>query len=242
MVWTTGPPVVRTLATQGLPTSPRTDAGLVIDRVRDALVVAGGSAVPGGPGPPWPVSIVEWNRIRVRTTWDDSFSDHVNLSFESPDLAGRTCRVLKRTPETNWAQWETIGPETGTSMGFSDYGVDPDHRYGYRLILENGSVVDEVWVGTRAATPPVPPPGGLGIHPNPTTGSFQATIRLETSAAPVSDLYDLNGRTAGHWESGLLPPGIHSLAFGPLDVPAGVYWLRIRAGGQTSTRRVAIVR
>jgi hypothetical protein len=102
------------------------------------------------------------------------------------------------------------------------------------------------------------PMSGLGVGPppaparalalsNPWPNPFHAALSVRLSlgrAGPVdARVVDASGRLVRMLGSGLLPAGDHVLAWDGRDAegrlqPAGVYWLSVSAGGETSIRKL----
>jgi len=89
--------------------------------------------------------------------------------------------------------------------------------------------------------PGVQPPAGFGLtraFPNP----FNRGLRVEYSLASPSvvklQVFDIAGRRVADIETGPRAAGVHSAAWRPGDIPAGVYSLRLEAGGDVALRKV----
>ncbi|MDX1420248.1 MAG: T9SS type A sorting domain-containing protein, partial [Rubricoccaceae bacterium] len=86
--------------------------------------------------------------------------------------------------------------------------------------------------------------GGLGVSvwPNPVRG--EATVRVtlpEPSEASVA-LFDVLGRRVGVLHEGLLGAGDHAFGLDTRGLPAGVYVVRVGAGGAVASRRATVLR
>jgi hypothetical protein len=83
--------------------------------------------------------------------------------------------------------------------------------------------------------------------PNPARSTVAWAYALPGPAPGRVDVYDLDGRLVRTVANGMLPAGRGELRWDLRDasarpVPAGVYMVRARIGGQVWTRRVAVVR
>jgi len=83
--------------------------------------------------------------------------------------------------------------------------------------------------------------------PNPTTGRTGLHLELSVAARVRVDVVDVAGRAVRSIDAGWLAAGPHELAWDGLGAngaaaPAGLYWLRVRAGASEALRRVVRLR
>lgn len=88
----------------------------------------------------------------------------------------------------------------------------------------------------------------LSAFPNP-IGDRGTSLRLVMpSAGPARvAIWDVGGRLIRELYDGTLPPGAHDFAWNRRDdrgrtVPAGIYWLRVRAMGSDRSERLVALR
>jgi len=87
-------------------------------------------------------------------------------------------------------------------------------------------------------------------HPNPwqpAGGEAQVAFTLARRTALSLAVYDLAGRAVRHLAAGEYPAGAHRLGWDGKDdagraVSAGVYFLRLAAGGEASAQRLVLLR
>jgi hypothetical protein len=96
----------------------------------------------------------------------------------------------------------------------------------------------------RAALPP-----GLTLKtsPNPFMGSVRIEFTLDAKSRAELGIYDVTGRLVRCISSGTLYPERHSFEWNGkdrngVDVPPGVYFCRISAGGEEATRKLVLAR
>ncbi len=79
-------------------------------------------------------------------------------------------------------------------------------------------------------------------YPNPS--SLETTISYTLATPSRVDLYvfDLMGRRVGTVDSGYRSAGQHESRFRTADLPSGVYFYRIEAGGSVSTRQIVVTK
>ena len=91
---------------------------------------------------------------------------------------------------------------------------------------------------------PAPHPAALElgrVTPDPLTGNSRVSFRLSREGNVTLDLLDLQGRTLRLLASGPATAGEHSLTLGRDGLPAGIYWLRLRAAGTERHSRFVIL-
>jgi hypothetical protein len=89
-----------------------------------------------------------------------------------------------------------------------------------------------------------PPVSGLAlgrVTPDPVRGSSRVSFSLAKSGHVELEMIDLQGRTVGRLASGDYAAGEHSFEIERTGLPAGVYWLRLRAGGEERRTRFALL-
>src|SRR5262249_42932214 len=80
-------------------------------------------------------------------------------------------------------------------------------------------------------------------RPNPTASATSVRLELSRAARVRLEVVDLAGRVVRAIDAGVVAAGSHDLAWdGRSDrgsaVRPGLYWLRVRAGGEEALRRV----
>ncbi|MEM1054504.1 MAG: T9SS type A sorting domain-containing protein [Bacteroidota bacterium] len=79
-------------------------------------------------------------------------------------------------------------------------------------------------------------------RPNPTRGRAEFDLTLDQAMDVSVQVMDLMGRTVATVADGTLAAGQTTLGFDTADLAAGVYVVRIQAGGEVATRRLTVVR
>ncbi len=114
--------------------------------------------------------------------------------------------------------------------GNGDGNVDAPEYYSYPL-------------GT-AGVSQLPAPGGLRLlapSPNPLCGFATLVYTLPRAGDVSLDVYDVRGRRVATPVSGRQPAGSHHAAWDASRVPAGMYFVDLRFGGERSSRRVLVI-
>lgn len=83
----------------------------------------------------------------------------------------------------------------------------------------------------------------VAISPNPSSGSAQIRIALSTVSPVETRIFNLKGEEVWHERTAEKPPGIYSFSWDGCDLQgraltAGVYLLRINAGGITRSAKI----
>ena len=81
-----------------------------------------------------------------------------------------------------------------------------------------------------------------GPRSNPVQGPMDIHFSLPSSAAAQMEMLDVTGRLVRSVEVGAFGPGHHTVTLGATrDIPAGMYWVRLRQNGRTLTTRAAVI-
>jgi hypothetical protein len=89
------------------------------------------------------------------------------------------------------------------------------------------------------------PAGGLRllpIAPNPLRGPVAIAWAMPREGDVTIDVYDVRGRRVASPARTRAPAGLHTAAWDPAGVPAGIYFVQLRAGGESRSRRVMVIR
>jgi hypothetical protein len=79
-------------------------------------------------------------------------------------------------------------------------------------------------------------------EPNPVQSAALLRFSLPADAATTLDLLDVRGRKVRTLLEGRYAAGPHELRWSRGSLPSGVYFLRLRAGGEIETRKLILVR
>ena len=78
------------------------------------------------------------------------------------------------------------------------------------------------------------------IYPNPASERTWIDFTLIASSKVSLSLYNLNGQLVKTREAGYMPSGKHNISLDVGDLPGGTYILRIRAGNQSSSKKIIV--
>jgi hypothetical protein len=138
------------------------------------------------------------------------------------------------------------------AVSFTEAAVDSafwGHAGVYVADIEGGGCTDLV-AGVAYADDDLPefgPPRLLGNHPNPFGPLTVIGFELGRASHVKLAVYDISGRHVATLIDGTLAAGRHSVEWDGRDragseVPAGVYFLRIAAGGRADAGSVTLLR
>jgi hypothetical protein len=178
------------------------------------LVVDGNTLFAGG----------SFSQIAGRPVGGLAALDATSGAFEPGDLAfGGTPSVMLRTSGRL-----DVGGSIGSAVGYSAANL--------------ASILDSA----PLAAPPAGTPLDLALRswPNPARGRIAIRYALPTAARVALEVYDVAGRRVASLESGPRAAGEHQTAWdaGAASRGAGIYFLRLQAGSEVLTRRVAVMK
>jgi hypothetical protein len=133
---------------------------------------------------------------------------------------------------------------SGAIVAWNDARVSASqvHVYAVRVDSAGGAASN---VGVNAGV--VPRFRMLSAAPNPAHDGVRMAFALPAAAVVSADVFDLGGRRVRSLGARLLAPGTQSLEWDSRDnagaaVPAGLYFVRVRAGGAEGRCHVVITR
>jgi flagellar hook assembly protein FlgD len=96
-------------------------------------------------------------------------------------------------------------------------------------------------------TPPITALTVLQNHPNPFAGTTEMAIGLPAASSVEIEVYDVAGRKVRTQSIATRSAGWRKVAFDGRDdggrlLPSGVYFYRVRANGETVSRKMVIAR
>ena len=144
-------------------------------------------------------------------------------------------------------KFETIGFEAGKNAKGADYTYSDRTAakgivYYYRLrMVDNdgkGTASDIRFAKLDAS---IVSNSGVSIYPNPSNGDVNLDFTLEQDAHTVVDLFDVAGKNVLHKEVAAKKDR-NVITLEMLDMPSGVYSVRINMGGKVMNKLVRIAK
>lgn len=171
-----------------------------------------------------------------------SVGDGIELRWQLDGAGDVAESWIERAPSASgpWARIDAdVVRDHDVSMS-TDRAVARGETYVYRLIA---SLVD----GGRATFGPIEATAGAAaefalarVWPNPAPGTIRIEYALAREARVRLDIADLQGRVVARVVDGPRRAGRHLALWDAGGLPAGVYFVRLRAGDRAATRRVAL--
>jgi hypothetical protein len=172
----------------------------------------------------------------------DARPNRATLVWQGVNAGDLSAAVSRREVSGAWQRIGTASREAADRLRYEDDTVAPGTRYAYRLSWFEGGAQQssaEAWID-------VPSLATLtleGLRPNPAVDAINVSFSLPNSSPATLELLDLAGRRVADREVGSLGAGRHLVR---LDeggrLTPGVYWVRLRQGGQQSMARAAVMR
>lgn len=200
------------------------DSGMSVDNI--APHVPTGFAVNHGP---------ESNSLVWESCPDEDFEYFRVYRGTSPDFPIAPESLIHMTIETNWTD-----------------GIQNPYSYFYKLTAvdhagnESGPAMPQTMGVDDGATASV----ALALHaaaPNPCATSTAVRFDLPAAGAARLLVYGVNGQVVRSLADGWMTAGPHTVVWHGTDangrrVPAGIYFIKLAAGGEQREERVIIVR
>jgi hypothetical protein len=216
----------------------------VYDPPRRQMVVFGGDLGPSELSREvWSLNLDMATPVTLALASAESAPDHVRLTWAGGEVAGLRAMVHRTSGEGD--EWLELGSpvvEGSDRLVYEDRAVVPGARYGYRLVVWEGSEetrLDPVWVTVpeRAVT------SLIGALPNPAERELSVAFTLAGDQPARLELFDLRGRRIVAREVGTLGAGAHRVSLADArGLPAGVYLVRLEQAGVVFTTKACVVR
>ncbi|MFC2150255.1 T9SS type A sorting domain-containing protein [Calditrichota bacterium] len=81
-----------------------------------------------------------------------------------------------------------------------------------------------------------------GAYPNPFNSRTSIEFQIRRAGKASLDVIDLSGRRVAQLLNGKLVAGRHTATWDAVDMPNGVYFVRLRADGKSATTKVALIK
>jgi len=148
-------------------------------------------------------------------------------------------------PTVNWTGTDVIGIDQGPILVMIENYLNgkPWQRMMAHPVIQTGlQRADFQPFQLGVGTPPPAAALDLGrVTPDPLVSQSRITFRLARAGEVRAELLDLQGRTLRTLAAGAYGEGEQSLAIDRGGLPAGIYWLRLRANGEERHTRFAVL-
>jgi hypothetical protein len=162
---------------------------------------------------------------------------------EAEDRASLILVERMRQSDLGFLELHRMLPVTGSSR-YLDAGVVAGETYSYRLVAIGRTgdrwIFGPILVTAGSAAPAFSLRPG---HPNPFSASTRLQFSLPERVSVTLSIFDAGGRRVRTVDLGERPAGVHSVTWNGRNqsgqpVPAGVYFVSLRAGGAHATSRL----
>jgi hypothetical protein len=147
-------------------------------------------------------------------------------------------------PTAGWVGTDVIGIDQGPILVMIENYLNgkPWARMKAFAPIQNGLARADFQPFVLDVKPPATVPLALGrVTPDPVRDRSRVSLTLPRSAALELTLLDLQGRAVRHVASGTYAAGEHAFTIERDGLTAGIYWLRLRSGGQVRHARFAVL-
>ncbi|MBU0519732.1 T9SS type A sorting domain-containing protein [bacterium] len=126
----------------------------------------------------------------------------------------------------------------------------PTEVTGYSETLTITSTTDETFDVTLLGDglsgvhdhPNVPLEFALNCYPNPFNAEMSVQLSIQQQQNLQVAVYDVNGRLQAALYQGLIETGIHRLTWSAVDVPSGLYFVKVVGDNWSEVQKVVMVR
>jgi hypothetical protein len=194
---------------------------------------------------------IEWTASQQDIAGGGGVISHYSI-WRDTDLPGSSWEMVGEQPATAQPEYSFLAPtlfDSGPEGPFHHFQVIahayPALGYEWESNVVDGYSVDNTPTGV-GNTPPIVALTVLDNVPNPFASTTTLRIGLPNADEVAIDVFDVAGRRVRN-ESIRLAAGWAELTFDARDengrlLPSGVYFYRVRAAGETLTRKFVITR
>jgi len=171
----------------------------------------------------------------------EATADRVVVRWQAGE-PGLIATVERRVEGEEWISLGRVAADGTGLLSLEDPTVIPGATYDYRLAVETAAGVEHLGEA-RVSVPRAFALAFLGARPNPGDGRLVLSFTLATGEPVRLELLDVAGRRVLVRDLAGLAPGSQTVALeNAARLPAGIYLVVLRQGGQRVTGKAALVR
>jgi len=171
-------------------------------------------------------------RLTANTTWLEVSPSEGTLGPEGETL----CEVIVRTELPN-------GGVLDSAVYDAEFRIQVEGIEGEMVLPISVYVGIELPGAVRREQPPLPTATAItALYPQPFNSSFHVSYRLEQAGKARLSLVDIAGRRIDVMEVGNQTAGEHRVAWELGNLPSGLYYIMLEAGGDVRTAKVVCLR
>ena len=200
----------------------------------------------------YPYGLEQWFLTLETIEYSRAF-DVLEMPDTSYVITGQTVNsqggqaLLARVSPTTGTRWTISWP------GVGGYGVLPSENGGYVLAYQCAdSIVQDPACLLRTTPDGVQAvrerrdlsPSGIWLSASPNPFNSATTIRFDLPRAGEVrlEVFDVTGRRVRTLQEGMVKAGRHSVRLEAGDLPSGIYFARLQAGGQIRTQKLMLLK
>ncbi|HEY6161188.1 MAG TPA: M43 family zinc metalloprotease, partial [Bacteroidia bacterium] len=153
--------------------------------------------------------------------------------------SGGVLKTASPTTSSYVPQWTDWRLET---VSIAPYASSTNLLFKFVFVSDGGNnvYIDDININGASGVEEYENAYGLFVFPNPMKEESTVSFTLQEKQNVKLSLVDVLGRTVQNVFSGPLPEGEHQLNIQKQNVEAGIYFVRLEAGGQTVNRKIII--
>lgn len=241
------PPVWTELHPGGTMPSVRDNMPAAYDPLNDRMIVYGGYS---GTSFLSDTQFLSWGGTSSEALLTGSGTatpTSAHLEWDVNAATGSHAAVYRKPSGGEWAALAEAEVDGAGNVMFDDATVTEGQDYDYMMVV--GSQRGETFGGTTSIQVPLTldvekSASDFALHrvvPNPAAHQMEVSLSLPTSDPATLDLIDATGRRWAGREVGGLGAGMHRVELAPGQVPAGLYFLRLKQRGRVVMTRVVML-
>jgi hypothetical protein len=202
--------------------------------VRDTATISDSTSVP------YPVPFKNWATINLSS---------YNISTDQPFAAAFVIGGVPRAPGVMVTDYTSLSPyHSYTYLNATEAAPSPA---GWYYVSSSNTTISLYLIrayvrfttGVTKEISPVPSVFGLGQnYPNPFNPSTQISYQLSKTSQVTLNVYDMLGREVAVLVNTHQGPGHYSVDFDASALPSGVYYYRLAADGNTSVKKMVLLK
>lgn len=195
-------------------------------------------------------------------TWPDPFDVWVNIElpmgiqFTTLNVNGisipqgssitrqRVQSVPENAPAGEYISWGSIGIYPWTIVDYNSFTFVKEGNGDIWYGPEGWFCTGEPFPGEFISSDNTQPAEFAlqSAYPNPFNPSTLLTYSLPSPEFITLSIYDVQGRLVSTLVSGFRDAGIHEITFNAENLPSGIYFARLQAGGKQSSQKLVLLK
>ncbi|MFL5745407.1 MAG: chondroitinase-B domain-containing protein [Niastella sp.] len=174
----------------------------------------------------------------------------VQIAFYSGNTRSSTFDILTSTDGASWSTKASNLVSSGTSLNLETFTIAATSAKYVRIVGHGNSVnawnsYTEVHVQTSSSlTARVMEEEAAAIketlnsYPNPFHAANTITFNIEKDSQVQLSVFDVMGRQVALLMNGAMKAGIHRVPFDAKQLPAGMYWIKLKHNGKSAMKQI----